>query len=483
MSFQTIPFALLSAIPAQDDAAAKTVSTFGRIWSAVTFLWAHRPETLGVCLLLIGLLALLTKVPLQYNVENLAVRWITAGLTLFVFTLVIGLLVMMLAFVNGMHQLTVTSGQPGNVIIMSDGSTDEAFSSLGMADVSDIENQPGILREGDRPLVSRETYLVANQPVENAPPGRPKRRFLQIRGVDDPALSAAVHGRKLIEGGRWFSEAGVGALPGAKETDAPAVEVILGAGIAREMGQDRQPKVLVRAKNRDRLDAGDTFSLNDRTWVVTGVFESSGSAYDSEIWAKQALVGRMFGKDNYTSLVARTAGPAEAQKLRDYFIEDYKKSKLAAVVETKYFENLSQTNQQFLFAAIIVAAFTALGGIFGVMNTMFAAISQRTKDIGVLRLLGFRRWQILVSFLLESLVLALIGGVIGCCWGWLLFDGVTVNSIVSSGQGGGKSVVLKTVVDLTIISSGMLLALLMGFLGGLVPSLSAMRLTALEALR
>jgi putative ABC transport system permease protein len=123
----------------------------------------------------------------------------------------------------------------------------------------------------------------------------------------------------------------------------------------------------------------------------------------------------------------------------------------------------------------------SLGGLFGVMNTMFAAISQRTKDIGVLRLLGFARWQILVSFLLESIVLALVGGAVGCALG-ALCDGFTANSVIA-GQGGGKFVVLRLTVDASTIAVGMALALAMGFFGGLIPSLGAMRLSALKALR
>jgi ABC-type antimicrobial peptide transport system permease subunit len=398
------------------------------------------------------------------------------------FVLVVGLLIVMLAFVNGMYHLTQTSGQPGNVIILADGATDEQFSSLAMADIGDIENQPGIRVLNDRPMVSRETYIVVNQPIENPPPGRQKRRFLQVRGIDDPVMSATVHGLQLEPGGDWFSSAGVGVVPGASADALPAVQVLLGAGIARELGRDRWPEAIAQARHKDRLDVGDTFRLDNREWLVAGVFQSTGSSYDSEVWAKQSLIGPMFGKENYSSLVARTANAVAAEKLREYFVKDYTKAKLAAIVETKYFESLSQTNVQFLVAIIIVASFTAIGGVFGVMNTMFAAISQRTKDIGVLRLLGYKRWQILVSFLLESLVLALIGGMLGCLLGSLA-DGYSATSVVSSGQGGGKFVVLRLTVDLAVLSSGMLLALAMGFFGGLIPSMSAMRLTALEALR
>src|SRR5262249_17887520 len=146
--------------------------------------------------------------------------------------------------------------------------------------------------------------------------------------------------------------------------------------------------------------------------------------------------------------------------------------------ETEYYDKLSETNRQFLFSIMIVAMIMAMGGVFGVMNTMFAAISARTRDIGVLRILGFARWQILMSFFLESLVIALIGCALGS-----VADGGEASSIVSGGQGGGKSVLLKLVVDANIVSAGMLFTLLMGGVGGLLPALSAMRLRPLEALR
>jgi ABC-type antimicrobial peptide transport system permease subunit len=170
-----------------------------------------------------------------------------------------------------------------------------------------------------------------------------------------------------------------------------------------------------------------------------------------------------------------------AELLKDYFSNEYKKAAVSSQVEKTYFSNLSTTNQQFLAMAIVVSVIMSLGGIFGVMNTMFAAISQRTKDIGVLRLLGFKRWQILVSFLLESLLLALIGGAIGCALGSLC-DGFTANSVVT-GQGGGKFVVLRLTVDASTLAVGMMLSLSMGLLGGMIPAVGAMRLSALNALR
>ena len=114
--------------------------------------------------------------------------------------------------------------------------------------------------------------------------------------------------------------------------------------------------------------------------------------------------------------------------------KDYQQASVQAEVETEYYESLSNTNQQFLYAIAFVTVVMSVGGVFGVMNTMFAAISQRTRDIGVLRLLGYRRRQILISFLLESMLIALIGGALGCALGSLA-DGLSATSIVASGPG------------------------------------------------
>ncbi len=448
---------------------------------------------LVICIAITLGMLVLGKVPPSYVLGNLAVRWRTTFMTALAFALVMCLLTFMLAFVNGMYALTKASGHPENVMILSEGSTDEGFSNLGYGDVSDIESQPGIVRLNDRPLVSRETYLVVAQLLPNAGQGRPNKRFLQLRGIDDPIKAAAVHGIQLYEGGQWFSDAGV------RETDADGraqVEVVIGEGIARQMWQDRQPvpesgvlsnikQMLMPAsetQEKTRLEPGDTFELNDRTWVVAGVMRSSGSTFDSELWAKNALLGPMFGKESYTTLVARTASAKEATELQQYFVNQYTKSAVAAQVETDYFASLSETNLQFLVAIGVVTFFMAIGGLFGVMNTMYAAISQRIKDIGVLRLLGFRRRHILATFLLESVLIGLVGGVLGCAIGSLC-DGWTANSIVSGGPGGGKFVVLKLTVDAQIIAVGLLLTFVMGLLGGLLPSLRAMRMTALETLR
>jgi putative ABC transport system permease protein len=450
------------------------------LWQFVkTNFWLVPWTLLGLELMLALGLVFFSRVPLTYNVENLKVRWRTTLMTALAFTLVVALLTVMLAFVNGMYELTKKSGQPGNVIVMAEGATDETFSSLSPEGLGDIETQSGILRDNGEPLSSRESFMLAKQPIVSAKPGSPNGRFLQIRGIEDPVKSARVHALDLVPGGRWFSEAGV---QEAKDGGAPFIEAVIGSGIAMEMGKDKtndgQPAAPLRV--------GDTFSLSDRTWVIVGVIKAPGTTFDSEVWAKRSLVGPLMGKNDCSSLVLRTAGQAEAEKLADFLSnkegKGYGKLKLSSLTELKYFSNLTGTATTFTVAAWFVTAILATGGIFGVLNTMFAAVSQRIRDIGVLRLLGFPRRQILISFLLESILIAALGGLLGCAIGSLC-HGWSATSTGGGQGGGGKTFVLELLVTPGTLATGMSLSLAMGILGGLLPSLNAMRLKVLDTLR
>jgi ABC-type antimicrobial peptide transport system permease subunit len=414
-------------------------------------------------------LLFLGKVPFRYNVRNLVVRWLTTAVTALAFVLVVGATIFMLAFVTGMTRLTEASGHPGNVIIMSDGATDELFSNLSSEVrvetlASDLQKQ--VAKDGDDFLCSYEVYVVTNQPRPNAPPGGPQRRFVQMRGLKDPRIAAKVHEIELLEG-RWFAESGV-------------FEVVLGEGIAGVLGEDL---------GRGPLRPGDEFELGpfqgNRRMRVAGVMRSAGSTFNSEVWARDTVVQAEFGRTNsYTTIVARTKDVATA-KLAAKALKSSQGAggaTVAALPEQEYYAKLAETGQVFRVAVLFIAVVMAIGGVLGVMNTMFAAISQRSKDIGVLRLLGYTRCQVLVSFLLESLGIALVGGLLGCALSGL-FDGLQATSIISGGGGGGKSIVLQLTVDANTLAAGLLFTLVMGTVGGLVPSLSAMRLRPLESLR
>ena len=445
--------------------------------------WMLLPASL-VAIVFTLLLVWAAKIPLIYNLRNLQLRYRTTLLTAVAFTMVIGVLTFMMGFINGLRVLTQSSGIPENVIVLSQGSTDEGISTLAYEDMSDIAQLPQVKRQGDEPLCSREAYIVINQPIENPQPGRPKRRLLQVRGLDDPIVSANVHGFVLLPGSSWFSEAGVRANFDADKP--PMVEVVLGEGIARELGADRSPAAIVSAKDKARLSPGDVIQLESRTLFVAGILKTEGTTFDSEVWAKRSVIGPIFGKNNYTTLVLKTQSKESAEELESLLTgkdpdNKYEKARVNAFTEPNFFKSLGQTNLQLLIGTIFVAIIMAFGGVMGVMNTMFAAISQRMKDIGVLRLLGYGGWQILISFLFESMLIALIGGLLGCAIGFLS-NGFSMTSVVSNGPG-AKAVVFRIVVDAGVLGIGLALSLMMGFFGGLLPAQSAIRLKPLDSLR
>ena len=430
---------------------------------------------------LIVLLLLIGKVPLGYNLRNLTVRWKTTAVTALAFTLVVFLLTIMLAFVTGMDRLVEESGIPGNVIALSDGATDEAQSNLSAEySIKVLPQDIKKLVEQDadgRYLSSREVYAVVNQPIKNAPPGGRQRRFLQVRGLEDPLIAARVHNIELYPPGKWFPEGGfqkrTRTVNGKKLTET-LHEVVVGEGIARDLGGD---------DNKDILEVGDVIEVGPVRGVVVGIMKASGNTFGSEVWAQSTWVGERFNKRNsFSSIVSRTRDAATARRMAEK-VKNHKEGAATAMPETEYYASLTATNTLYRIVALVIAAIVAFGGVLGVMNTMFAAISQRTKDIGVLRILGYPRRHVLISFLLESLLIGLMGGLIGCVLGYLT-NGLSAASTLSAVPGGGgKSVMLRLVVDANVLAMGMVFTLFMGALGGLVPALSAMRLRALESMR
>jgi ABC-type lipoprotein release transport system permease subunit len=487
-------------------------------------LWTLLPPTLvqhwPFVLLLVyisdlGLLMLIGKVPLAYNLRYLWVRRRDTLLTAVVFTVVVALVVVLLAFVNGMYKLNESTGIPGNVLVLSEGSTDELFSNLSYNDVNNVErivvtedeknrplpkptgvqqvtpgpdgkpligadghvvplaaDVPQAIKEKAPYLASYETYLVMNQPVPTQPGEPQRRRFLQVRAMKDVHLAAAVHNIDIYPGGKWFNDQSVEQRDGKTY-----LACTIGEGVASTLGPD---------VGKARLEVGDTFELGDDKWWITGIMKTQGTTYGSEVWTgvnNTVVTGT--GKGNkYTTLVLRMAeNTVAASRGMAYFLQyRYDQVKLKAYSEPDYYQELTKTNEQFLICIVMLAGVMAVGGVFGVMNTMFASIAARIKEVGVLRILGFKRWQILISFMIESLLIAAVGGALGCLVG-LLANFFEASSSLSGGNGGGKTVSLKFIVDYQTLAAGMLFTLVMGRLGGLVPALSAMRMEILESLR
>jgi ABC-type lipoprotein release transport system permease subunit len=279
-------------------------------------------------LVLLAGLALVGKVPISYNIRNLLVRWRITLLTALAFTLVVGLMTVLLAFVNGMYRLVEGSAIPANVIVLSDGATDELISNLGYSDISNVDRQPEVVKDGDgRQMSSWETYIVVNQPILGAENSARKRRFLQVRGIKEPERSGRVHNLVLHDGGQWFSPAGVEELGSRSNSKIGGIQAVLGEGIARELGKDLGKK---------SLEVGDVFEVAQSKWVVKGIMKSAGSTFDSEIWAKDSRIQPMFGKQGYTTVVLRTSGEESARTLAKELTSRFKESAVQCQTEMDY---------------------------------------------------------------------------------------------------------------------------------------------------
>ncbi len=380
-------------------------------------------------------------VPLSYNYRNLRVRWKTTLMTASGFTLVVAALVVMLAFIHGIEAACATTGEPENVLLLSKGNNDEVLSQMERGLVSQVENSKGVVRDAaGQPIASRELFMV----VHHRPQDGGDFRFLQVRGVLPVAFR--VHSRLHLIEGRAFR-------PGQSE-------VIIGKGVQRD----------------NHLHVGEEMEMGRKRWKIVGVFESGGAAFESELWCDLNELASQFRREGmYSSVLVRAANAEEAEELAEQ-LRDSKSVSVEAMTEPKYYQKQSEQTKIMRTAAWVIAWFMGVGAMFGVMNTMFAAIGQRTKDIAVLRIMGFEASDILLSFLLEALLIAAIGGLLGVALG------AAANGITRSASLGARQIDFAFRVDGGIVAFAALFAVVMGVLGGLLPALSAMRIKPLEAL-
>ena len=381
-------------------------------------------------------------IPLKYNSRNLVVRWKTTLMTAGGFTLVITALVVLLAFVEGVEVVCAISGEPENVIVLAKGNNDEIFSQLDTRVATEISNMPGISRSSTgEPLASREMFLVVHRLLEKTG----AFKFLQVRGVLPVAFE--VHSQiEIVEG---------------QPLRSSQSEIIIGKGVQRE----------------HELSVGDKVQIGRKFWTVAGVFAAGGSAFESEVFCDLTELASQFRREGmYSTVVCRTENPVAAADLVDRLMTS-RSIVCNAQTEPAYYAKQAETAKMISYAAWIIAWFMGVGAVFGVMNTMFAAISQRRKDIAVLRIIGFQPHEILISFLLEALLISVVGGVLGIALG------TAVNGFSASAPSGAREVEFAFRVTQTIMVLAMTFSMTMGVLGGILPALSVVRIQPLEALR
>jgi putative ABC transport system permease protein len=382
--------------------------------------------------------------PLKYNFRNLTVRKSNTLATAFSIGLTVGVFLMVMALARGIDLTLTSSGEPLNLIVLREGSTAELNSSVSRENLSNLMYLDGIVREGDQPMVAPELLTL----IYKARKGLSQGSNVTIRGVG--AMSNKLRSGFKTVTGRTFQ-------PGLAEAIVPR-------------------RIADRFQG---LDVGDKFRIQATDYLVVGLFEAGGKAFESEIWVDVNSLASATKRDNFSSVLLRANDATALQSLAKRITDD-QRLHLKAISERTFYEDQQGVASGALkFLAVFIGLIMAVGAGFAGMNTMYAAVARRTKEIGTLRVLGFRRRSILIAFVLESVAIAVLGVAIGILLALPL-------NFVSTGTA-NFTTFSEIAFNFRVTPDLMLWALLfgtsIGFLGSLLPSIRASRFKIVDALR
>jgi putative ABC transport system permease protein len=392
-------------------------------------------------------------IPISYNIRNLILRKGLTVMTALGIALTVTTAIFLMALIAGLNRAFVSSGNPLNVLVMRKGSEAELSGGFDASLYPTLKTLPGIAKDSHgEPMTSGEWVVVIVLPRKDGtgevnvtvrgmmPDG------LEMRTLPGPEKHPGV---KLVEG-RWF--------------------------------QTGQREVVVSDSVRKRFshaNIGDTMEFGKGSWRVVGVFDAGGSAYESEVWGDVNQMASDFDRQGgYSSAYLHATDPMAADALKNR-VSDDQRLKLEGVIETEYYSKQTSSGTPIKVIGTVVAIIMAVGSIFAAMNTMYAAVAYRGREIATLRVIGFSRPAILTSFVLESLLLALLGATVGILL-MLPFNGMetgTSNAVTFS------EVVFALRITWQVALSALIFALTMGLLGGLAPAWHAARQNILTALR
>ncbi|HUA81558.1 MAG TPA: ABC transporter permease [Dyella sp.] len=361
---------------------------------------------------------------------------------------VVAVLVALLAMSDGYSETLRKTGSADTAIVMRGASASEVMSVLDHDSVVLIPQASGIAKNAQgKPIASPELVVAANLPIKGGAPD--DEGSVQVRGISDEAWELRPQ-VKIVEGRKF--------TPGLRE-------LIAGKGAAAQF---------------EGLVPGHQVKLGNQLWTVVGIF-SSGDAMDSEIWGDAPVVADTYRRgSSRASVTVRLDNPAAYDAFKAS-LEGNPQLKVDVSTTYDYFSKQSEGVSQFLtMIGIVVGSIMAIGAIFGALNTMFAAVAARAREIATLRAIGFRGLPVVVAVMLETMLLALLGGVIGGLLAWLMFNGYSASTL-AAGTVGKLSFELKVSPELLWV--GLLWALTIGFIGGLFPALRAARLPVTTALR
>jgi ABC-type antimicrobial peptide transport system permease subunit len=388
--------------------------------------------------------------PLAYSVRSLLARRLRTGLTVGVISLVVVATTLFLGLISSLQRTLRTTGSERNLIVMRKGSSNDGSSQLQLAALQDIRFFEGVARDASgNPMVSPELVV---QPFFRRRDGG--RENVLVRGVE-PVPALAVHDEVRIVEGRMF--------------EPSSGEVVVGRGVAGRYEGAQLGQVLEFGRGR---------------WKVVGVFESGGDSFESEVWADvRELANDAKRPFPYSSLRLSIAPGADRDALARR-IEDDPRHALETQPEPAYYAKQAESANTLYVLVVGLAVLAGVGAVFGATNTLYAAVQARTAEIGTLRAIGFSRASILLSFLVESLLTALVGFAIGGAFAWAL--GLLV-SWALGGVGFGAATFTTSVIQLRVgaedLGAALVFSLAVGLLGGFFPARRAARLRPVEALR
>ena len=384
-------------------------------------------------------------IPLRYNLRSLIVRWRATVATALGIALVVAVFVMVMSLARGLAATYISTGDPRNLLVLRKGSTAESSSQITRDEVRQVRYLAGIARNGaGDPLASPEIQVL----VQMARRNQAGTAHVLLRGLGPVGIELRPHVQ--IRAGRMF-QTGLN-------------ECIVSQRIAQRFAG---------------CQIGDQFAGGKARWTVVGIFDAAKSAYESEIWVDADEARAAFNRSFYGSILLRPVADAAAVTTLTNRMESNRDISVRVLPETEYYKEQTNTGAPIQFLGKFLAIVMSIGAVFSAMNTMYAAVGSRSREIGTLRVLGYKRRDIYASFLIESVLLSLLGGALGCILA-LPLNGVATGTLSWNSF---TEVAFEFRITGELLGQGMLFALIMGVLGGLLPARLAARKPVLDALR
>ncbi len=386
-------------------------------------------------------------IPFVYNFRSVMLRWKTALTAVLSIAGVVAVFVAMLAMASGFKQTLVASGSPDNAIILRGGANSEMESAIALDQIRIIEDVDGVKRDAaGKSLISPEVVVIAAFPLISS--GTDAN--VQVRGVSESVLN--IRDAVRLSEGRFF----ISGLP----------ELVVGQNAL---------------KNYQGFQLGNTIRFGGQDWTVVGIMDAGGTAFDSEIWCDAIVLNQTFKRPDhiFQSVTVKLSNPDRFSDFKDALTSDPRLT-VSVEREIRYYEKQSEMVFKLInVLGFLVAFVMGIGAIFGAINTMYSTVSARSREIATLRAVGFPEKSIVISFIMESLFISLIGGILG------ILVILPINGSIASTVNWQTFSHLSFAFLITprIAMEGLLFALIMGLIGGIYPSFRAARIPVAVALR